>query len=63
MADNAHRDRHDEHPEWEHRPFVSEFHADFGHYDSLADLFRQIGYDERLHKLQSEAAMKRPRFH
>ena len=53
----------DEHPEWEHTPFVSEFHADFGHYDSLADLFRQIGYDERLHKLQSEAAMKRPRFH
>ena len=53
----------EEHPEWEHTPFVSEFHADFGHYDSLADLFRQIGYDERLHKLQSEAAMKRPRFH
>jgi hypothetical protein len=53
----------EEHPEWEHVQFVSEFHSDFGHYDSLADLFRQIGYDERLHKLQSEAAMKRPRFH
>ena len=53
----------DEHPEWEHVQFASEFHADFGHYDSLADLFRQICYDERLHKLQSEAAMKRPRFH
>ena len=35
----------------------------YGHCESLADLFRQIGYDERLHKLQSEAAMKRPRFH
>jgi hypothetical protein len=53
----------EEHPEWEQTQFVSEFRADFGHYDSLADLFRQIGYDERLHKLQSEAAMKRPRFH
>jgi len=53
----------EEHPEWEQVQFVSEFNADFGHYDSLADLFRQIGYDERLHKLQSEAAMKRPRFH
>jgi ubiquinol oxidase len=53
----------EEHPEWEQTPFVSEFRDDFGHYDSLADLFRQIGYDERLHKLQSEAAMKRPRFH
>jgi ubiquinol oxidase len=52
-----------EHPEWEHTPFTSGFHADFGHYESLADLFRQIAYDERLHKLQSEAAMKRPRFH
>ena len=52
-----------EHPEWEHTPFQSGFHADFGHYESLADLFRQIAYDERLHKLQSEAAMKRPRFH
>src|SRR4051794_31565121 len=53
----------EEHPEWENVQFVSEFHSDFGHYESLADLFRQIGYDERLHKLQSEAAMKRPRFH
>ena len=52
-----------EHPEWEHTPFTSGFHADFGHYESLADLFRQIAYDERLHRLQSEAAMKRPRFH
>jgi ubiquinol oxidase len=52
-----------EHPEWEQQPFVSGFHSDFGHFDSLADLFRQIGYDERLHKLQSESAMRRPRFH
>jgi ubiquinol oxidase len=52
----------DEHPEWETTPFTSAFADDFGQYASLADLFRQIGYDERLHKLQSEAAMNAPRF-
>ena len=31
-------------------------------YDSLADLFRQIGYDERLHKQESEVRMGDPRF-
>lgn len=36
---------------------------DFGHIDSLADVFRQIGHDERVHKLESEALMKKPRFH
>jgi hypothetical protein len=51
-----------EHPEWETTTFDSEFTRDFGQYDSLADLFRQIGYDERLHKLQSEAAIAAPRF-
>jgi hypothetical protein len=51
-----------EHPEWEHTPFDSEFTDDFGDFGSLAELFRQIGYDERLHKLQSEAAMHTPRF-
>jgi hypothetical protein len=43
-------------------PFDSEFTDDFGDFGSLAELFRQIGYDERLHKLQSEAAMHTPRF-
>jgi ubiquinol oxidase len=52
----------DEHPEWEATEYVGTFADDFGHYDSLADLFRQIGYDERLHKLESEAAMANPRF-
>jgi ubiquinol oxidase len=51
-----------EHPEWETQPFVSEFEDDFGSYASLADLFRQIGYDERLHKEQSEAMLRSPRF-
>jgi ubiquinol oxidase len=52
----------DEHPEWETTPYTGAFADDFGHYDTLADLFRQIGYDERLHKLESEAAMANPRF-
>jgi ubiquinol oxidase len=51
-----------EHPDWEHTPFSSEFEDDFGSYASLADLFRQIGYDERLHKEQSEAMIRNPRF-
>jgi ubiquinol oxidase len=52
----------DEHPEWEDTPFTSDFGRDFGEYESVADLFRQIGYDERLHKLESEAHMAAPRF-
>lgn len=51
-----------EHPEWESEPYVGAFSEDFGTYDSLADLFRQIGHDERLHKLESEANMRQPRF-
>ena len=51
-----------EQPEWEHQPYQGEFVGDFGTYDSLADLFRQISYDERLHKLESEANMRQPRF-
>jgi ubiquinol oxidase len=51
-----------EHPEWESVPYEGEFTEDFGAFDSLADLFRQIGYDERLHKLESEHNMAAPRF-
>lgn len=52
----------EEHPEWEEEPFVSTFAADYGLLDSVADLFRQISYDERIHKLESEVAMGQPRF-
>jgi hypothetical protein len=52
----------DEHPEWETTPFASDFTADFGHYDSLADLFRQIGHDERVHKQESEQRIAQARF-
>ena len=53
----------EEHPEWEDTPYESQFAADFGTYDSLADLFRQIGYDERLHRIESETHIASPRFH
>jgi ubiquinol oxidase len=51
-----------EHPEWDTTPFTSAFAADFGTYASLGDLFRQICYDERLHKEQSIAMISAPRF-
>ena len=36
--------------------------ADYAELDSVADLFRQIGYDERVHKEESLARMREPRF-
>ena len=51
-----------EHPEWDQEPFQSELAAEYGKFQSLADLFRQIGYDERMHKDESAARMKEPRF-
>jgi hypothetical protein len=51
-----------EHPEWEQVPYEGSFIDDYGRYDSLADLFRQIGYDERLHRLESEGRITSPRF-
>jgi hypothetical protein len=51
-----------EHPEWETTPFRSDFAADYGSFQSLADLFRQIGHDERVHKEESLAHLVKPRF-
>jgi hypothetical protein len=51
-----------EHPEWETVPFTSELAAEYGTFGSLADVFRQIGYDERVHKLESEAKIAVARF-
>jgi ubiquinol oxidase len=51
-----------EHPEWETEPFGSGFADDYGTFDSLADVFRQIGHDERVHKEESLAQMQEPRF-
>jgi ubiquinol oxidase len=51
-----------EHAEWEKEPFTSAFEADYGSFDSLADLFRQIGHDERVHKQESLARIRQPKF-
>ncbi len=52
----------DEHPELEDLPYHGLFADAYGHFDSLADLFRQIGHDERVHKDESLARMREPRF-
>jgi ubiquinol oxidase len=52
----------DEHPEWEKEPFGSDFADEYGTFESLADVFRQIGHDERVHKEESLAQMKEDRF-
>ena len=51
-----------ENPALEKEPFVSEFAEDYGNFDSLADLFRQIALDERLHKQESLERIERARF-
>lgn len=68
---NAHFEDHAEHeymkyvaenPALEQVPFESAFGEDYGRFASLADLFRQIGYDERVHKLESLARLDSARF-
>jgi ubiquinol oxidase len=51
-----------EHPEWETEAFESAFAADYAQVATTADLFRQISYDERVHKEDSVAHMAEPRF-
>ena len=43
-----------ENPSWETAPYHSVVASDYGRFVSLADLFRQIGHDERMHKQESE---------
>jgi ubiquinol oxidase len=50
-----------EHPELEHEPYGGMFEREYGRYASLADLFRQIGHDERVHKEESLANLAEPR--
>jgi ubiquinol oxidase len=48
--------------EWDYEPFESAFAYDYGQFATVADLFRQIGYDERFHKEESLQRMGDPRF-
>lgn len=64
----------EDHAEHEYAKFVGEnswldaqaydglFADDYGRFATLADLFRQIGHDERVHKLESLERMTQPRF-
>lgn len=51
-----------ENPGLETEPFESIFSVDYGNFASLADLFRQIGFDERTHKQESLERIERARF-
>lgn len=51
-----------ERPDLEREPFDSMLAQDYGQFESMADLFRQIGYDERVHKEESLAWLVKPRF-
>jgi ubiquinol oxidase len=44
-------------PQSETEPFDSDFAEEYGVFESIADLFRQIGHDERVRKEESIAAM------
>ncbi len=48
--------------ELEKIPFESDFKEDYGNFKSLADLFRRIGLDERIHKEESLSRIERARF-
>lgn len=49
-------------PSLEKEPFDSDFRGDFGDFQSLADLFRRIGLDERHHKEESVHRISNARF-
>lgn len=51
-----------EHPQFETKRWESDFKSDYGSYDTVADLLRRIGLDERIHKEESIARMASPRF-
>ncbi|WP_433253642.1 alternative oxidase [Streptosporangium sp. CA-135522] len=52
-----------EHPELEFQPDPGTYAAEYGRYASVADLLRQIGHDERTHKLDSLENLSAPRLH
>lgn len=51
-----------EHPELDAKPHRSHFAAEYGEFESVADLLRQISYDEMVHKEESLARITEARF-
>jgi len=50
-----------DHPEFEMMPDPGTYAREYGHYSSVADCWRQIGHDERTHKLGSLENYAEPR--
>ncbi|WP_433326844.1 alternative oxidase [Spirillospora sp. CA-294931] len=51
-----------ENPEFDRTPAPRTYAEEYGAYDTVGDLLRQIGHDERVHKLDSLVNLKAPRF-
>jgi len=51
-----------DHPELDASPWESFFSDDYGAHETVGDLFRSIGNDERIHKEESEALIESARF-
>lgn len=51
-----------ENSHFETEPFESDFKEDYGSFHNLANLFRRIGLDERMHKEESLNRIQNPRF-
>jgi len=49
-------------PDLDDTPWVSDFQDEYGPHETLGDLFRQIGLDEREHKQRSLDHLDEPRF-
>ncbi|HEX7187354.1 MAG TPA: alternative oxidase [Actinomycetes bacterium] len=60
-AEHQYAELVEENPDFDTTPYVSTLCAEYGTFDSLADLFRQIGHDERCHKRESEQHLQAPR--
>lgn len=44
----------EENPAYDETPYLTDVAQDYGSFDTVADVLRQIGHDERMHKLESE---------
>jgi len=60
-AEHSYAELVDANPEFDVTPYESQLCAEYGSFDSLGDLFRQIGHDERCHKRESEQHLLQPR--
>ena len=60
-AEHSYAELVEANPEFDVTPYESQLCAEYGAFDSLGDLFRQIGHDERCHKRESEQHLLQPR--